>query len=80
MEEHPDELIDGWFDDYTAVHEVKPYMLRNMEVCERDRELMITRVKLECRTFWMRVAIGLFAGSWAGFLVALATEKIQITP
>lgn len=66
-------------DDYTAAHEVRPYMVKLDRVPVEDRELVLTRAKLEMRTFIMRLAIGLLAGTWTGFAVALATGKIEIT-
>lgn len=69
-------------DDYTSVHERRPALrdAHETELCKHFEDHLMTRVKLEQRTFWMRIAIGLFTGSWAGFLIALATEKIVITP
>lgn len=80
MFEKFDDMLYGWHweEDYTAAHEMRPHMVKMDDIPERDRELVLTRTKLEARTFFMRVSIGMLTGSWAGFLIALATGKIEI--
>lgn len=67
MREYPDELIDGWYwpEDYTAVHEVRPTMPSPSDY----RELLVTRKKLEARTWLLKITMGLLVSTWAGIIL-----------
>ncbi len=60
-------------DDYTAVHERRPYMTDNNTL----DELLLTRKKLEVRTFLLRIAVGLLTGTWTGIIIYFFTNKAK---
>lgn len=63
-------------DDYTAAHEVRPYMLSETakSAPQEDRELLMTRVKLEARTWMLRASIALNIGLITGWMISVALK------
>lgn len=61
------------YDDYTAAHEQRPDMSTD-EVDATLRELLITRKKLEIRTWFLRASIALNIGLITGFMVSIAVR------
>lgn len=57
-------------DDYTATHEVKPYMVDDGD----KREIVLLRTKLEIRTWFLRCSIALNTGLITGLVVWFVTK------
>jgi hypothetical protein len=62
-EKQVDELVNGWYDDYTAAHEMRPTLTTD------EQELLVTRKKLEVRTWLLRVSTGLLVATWGGLIL-----------
>jgi len=58
------------YDDYTAAHEVRPYMTD--ELSSTERELVLLRTKLEVRTWFLRASLALNTGLIAGWMITVA--------
>lgn len=72
MDEHPNESIDewSWDEDYTAAHEVRPFMNSTSDY----RELLVTRQKLESRTWLLKITTGLLVSTWAGIILYVVNQ------
>jgi hypothetical protein len=72
MFEKFDDMLYGWCWDeaYTATHEVRPTMSSTSDY----RELLVTRQKLETRTWLLRITTGLLVSTWAGIAIYVANQ------
>lgn len=64
--------LGNFKDDYTAAHEVRPYMVTPEPEDEgTQRELVLLRTKLEIRTWFLRASLAVNAGVVAGLIVKI---------
>lgn len=59
------------YDDYTAAHEVRPFM---SDDDAENRELVLLRTKLEIRTWFLRISIALNVGLITGWMITVALK------
>jgi hypothetical protein len=65
-------MPEAWYDEYTAAHEVRPYMVTQDE--GDKRELVLLRTKLEIRTWFLRASLALNTGLIAGWMITVALK------
>lgn len=72
MDECPGELAGSWnwAEDYTAAHEMRPSMTNASD----HRELLITRKKLEVRTWLLKITTALLVSTWAANILYVVNQ------